>query len=328
MVWKARDPLTGALRDDLFLAESDARDLGLAAGDPVLVRSDSGEVTARVRISDIRPGNVQMFFPEANPLIQAGRRDPVALVPDYNATVEILPLPAGLATPARQPSARIVSTAEPTPRASGIVLAGGRSSRFGRDKLAEPVDGAPLLHLAVRAMAAACTEVLVISPPAGLDNALPRGLPTPVREVSDPTAFAGPLVGLLTGLRAATGDLVVVAAGDMPSLDPAVLRLMLRRMSERSSSATGNDRSAGYWAAHGVALESDGEPQPLPLVMERGAAISSASDLVAGGERSLRALLSALDIAVIPEAQWRALDPEGATLRDVDRPSDLSAVHA
>jgi hypothetical protein len=30
-----------------------------------------------------------MFFPEANPLIAAGRRDPVALVPDYNAVVEV-----------------------------------------------------------------------------------------------------------------------------------------------------------------------------------------------------------------------------------------------
>jgi hypothetical protein len=30
-----------------------------------------------------------MFFPEANPLIRSDRRDPVALVPDYNAVVEI-----------------------------------------------------------------------------------------------------------------------------------------------------------------------------------------------------------------------------------------------
>ncbi len=42
----------------------------------------------------VRPGNVQMFFPEANPLIAPGRRDPVALVPDYNATVEVVPAAA------------------------------------------------------------------------------------------------------------------------------------------------------------------------------------------------------------------------------------------
>ena len=36
------------------------------------------------------PGNVQMFFPECNPLIRAGERD-ASGVPDYNAVVEVLP---------------------------------------------------------------------------------------------------------------------------------------------------------------------------------------------------------------------------------------------
>ena len=90
MVWKRRDPLTGADRDALFMAAEDIERLGLADGAAVLVRSGTGEVGARIKVSPIRPGNVQMFFPEANPLIEAGRRDPVALVPDYNALVEIV----------------------------------------------------------------------------------------------------------------------------------------------------------------------------------------------------------------------------------------------
>ena len=40
-------------------------------------------------IAPIRARNVQMFWPEANALIVAGRRDPVSGVPDYNAVVEI-----------------------------------------------------------------------------------------------------------------------------------------------------------------------------------------------------------------------------------------------
>jgi anaerobic selenocysteine-containing dehydrogenase len=91
MVWKRKDPLTGAERDALFIAADDARRLGLADGAAVVVRSPTGEVRARIKVSPIRPGNVQMFFPEANPLIEAGRRDPIALVPDYNALVEIVP---------------------------------------------------------------------------------------------------------------------------------------------------------------------------------------------------------------------------------------------
>jgi predicted molibdopterin-dependent oxidoreductase YjgC len=97
MVFKKRDPLTGAMRDALFISAHDASALGLGEGDRVLVRSEDGEVHAAVKIAAIKPRNVQMFFPEANPLIRPGRRDPVALVPDYNATVEILPLAAARA---------------------------------------------------------------------------------------------------------------------------------------------------------------------------------------------------------------------------------------
>lgn len=92
MVWQDRDPLTGGHRDALFVSEADASRLGVGEGSRVRVRSEVGEVDAVVKLSRMRAGNVQMFFPEANPLIDGTKRDPVGLVPDYNATVEILPV--------------------------------------------------------------------------------------------------------------------------------------------------------------------------------------------------------------------------------------------
>jgi molybdopterin-dependent oxidoreductase alpha subunit len=90
MVWRDRDPLTGAARDALFVSAEDARDLGVAEGDPVVVRAENGaSLRARAHLAPIRAGNVQMFWPEANALIAAGRRDAVSGVPDYNAIVEI-----------------------------------------------------------------------------------------------------------------------------------------------------------------------------------------------------------------------------------------------
>ena len=89
MVWRERDPLTGAARDALFLSAEDAADLGVAEDDPVDVRADGHAVRARAHIAPIRKGNVQMFWPEGNALIAAGRRDPASGVPDYNAVVEI-----------------------------------------------------------------------------------------------------------------------------------------------------------------------------------------------------------------------------------------------
>ena len=92
MVWREVDPVTGGGRDALFLAPGDAARLAVGEGDPVLVRSASGEVRARVKLATIAEGNVQMHFPEANPLLDPSRRDPVGLVPDYNAEVELIPV--------------------------------------------------------------------------------------------------------------------------------------------------------------------------------------------------------------------------------------------
>ena len=60
---------------------------------------------ARVHVAPIRPGNVQAFFPEANPLLSPTVREPVSGVPDYNAVVEVLPVPGG------DPEARTTSRA-------------------------------------------------------------------------------------------------------------------------------------------------------------------------------------------------------------------------
>ena len=90
MVWRDRDPLTGATRDALFLSADDARALGVSEGEPLIVRAETGAaLRALAHVAPIRSGNVQMFWPEANALIAAGRRDPVSGVPDYNAVVEI-----------------------------------------------------------------------------------------------------------------------------------------------------------------------------------------------------------------------------------------------
>jgi molybdopterin-dependent oxidoreductase alpha subunit len=90
MVWADIDPLTGASRDALFLAPSDAEALAVSDGDRVVVRSPHGQMDARVHVAAIRPGNVQAFFPEANVLLAPTRRDPVSGVFDDNTVVEVV----------------------------------------------------------------------------------------------------------------------------------------------------------------------------------------------------------------------------------------------
>ncbi|MEM9073103.1 MAG: FdhF/YdeP family oxidoreductase [Myxococcota bacterium] len=85
------DQLTGAARDHIFVSAQDLTKLGFDHDQPVRVRNDHGEVLARIFRAPITPGNVQMHWPEANPLLPSGRVDPRGRVPDYNAIVQILP---------------------------------------------------------------------------------------------------------------------------------------------------------------------------------------------------------------------------------------------
>ncbi len=89
MIHRDRDPLNGAMRDDVLMAKADADALGLQSGDAIALRSDAGAILGRVKIAPIRERNVQVHWPESQALLERGRRDPECGVPDYNTIVRI-----------------------------------------------------------------------------------------------------------------------------------------------------------------------------------------------------------------------------------------------
>lgn len=189
-------------------------------------------------------------------------------------------------------------------RVSAVVLAGGRSSRFGRDKLAEPLDGATVLWWTIEALRGISDDIVVVVAPDGLATE-----PPDVRIVRDGEAHGGPLIGALTGLAATEHGTVLLTGGDMPWLDARVLRLMVASFAP---------------AMDGVALGFDGRREQLPLALRRDAALLASTRLVGAGERRLGALLEALTLIVVPEVEWRRLDPAAATIRDIDTRGDLA----
>ena len=190
------------------------------------------------------------------------------------------------------------------PRVSAIVLAGGRSSRFGRDKLVEPLAGRTLLEHAIAAVGPLARETIVV----GRQNATPR-LAGGTVLLHDPSPFEGPLVGLLTGLRGATQPITLVVGGDMPTMVRSVLEALIARLDDPTVDAT--------------VLEDAGRDRPLPSAVRTAPATAIAERLVAAGERRLGALFEALPTGVIDEPTWHTLDPAGMTLRDIDAPADV-----
>ncbi len=189
---------------------------------------------------------------------------------------------------------------------TAVVLAGGRSSRFGSDKLAFEIDGRTMLDLAVAAVGAVTSRVVLVLAP-GVE--MPLALASADAEhVHDAMAFEGPLAALAVALAGIETPIALVVAGDMPRMVPAVLR--------RLASTVGADRPA-------VNLEVPRRVQPLPMAISVEAARPAAAALLERGERSLRALLTELGAASIPAPVWLSLDPAGATILDVNRPGDL-----
>jgi len=204
---------------------------------------------------------------------------------------------------------------------AAIILAGGASSRFGGDKLAARLDGIPVLEHALRAVAQVADPVVVVVSPDAPSPSVPSDLRVEVVPARDLVAHQGPLAGLVGGLAAllswaeadgggAAPDVVLLVAGDMPTLDPGVLAMLAETLDA--------DRLLGA-----VCLETD-PPSPLPSAIRATLAGPAAAALLEADRRSLRGLMEAVPSSVVPSAAWRAIDPDGRTLRDIDAPEDLS----
>jgi molybdopterin-dependent oxidoreductase alpha subunit len=89
MVQRERDPLTGADRDAILMSGEDLTRLGATDGQRATLRSDRGTFVGRLRRAPIKPGNLEVHWPEGNALLTGELVDPDSLEPDYNAVVTV-----------------------------------------------------------------------------------------------------------------------------------------------------------------------------------------------------------------------------------------------
>ncbi|SEQ49883.1 molybdenum cofactor guanylyltransferase [Natrinema salaciae] len=114
---------------------------------------------------------------------------------------------------------------------TGVVLAGGHSTRFGDDdKAVADLAGTPMIRRVVDRIDSVVGDVVVNcregQVPA-IRDALEGG---PVASFAvDPIPDRGPMAGIMTGLRAAAGEYALVVACDMPFVDPALVDQLFER---------------------------------------------------------------------------------------------------
>ena len=107
---------------------------------------------------------------------------------------------------------------------SAAVLAGGKSTRMGRDKALLPLvaDGAPMLALVLERLSIVADDLLIVA----ADHQRFAGFGA--RTVVDELPGAGALGGIHAAIAAAAHDHCLVVACDMPFLSPPLLEQMAR----------------------------------------------------------------------------------------------------
>jgi molybdopterin-guanine dinucleotide biosynthesis protein A len=178
---------------------------------------------------------------------------------------------------------------------AAVILAGGRSSRFGSDKLHVEVHGHELLDGVVSAAFAVAGQVVVVGP---LDLAVAPG----VLVTREEPEHAGPFAAVARGLELVDTDVVLVLAGDLVDPAPAFRPLLDALATDPHADAA-------------VIVDSTGHVQPL-LAAYRTLALRGCIVGVDPVGRAAWALLDGLHVhEVIDADRWS---------RDIDSPDDLA----
>ncbi|GFG50998.1 putative molybdenum cofactor guanylyltransferase [Mycolicibacterium agri] len=159
---------------------------------------------------------------------------------------------------------------------------------MGRDKATVSYQGTTLVELVVSALSARCSPVFVIAAPG-------QKLPELQAEIlRDEARGVGPLLATGRGLRAAKEagcELAFVCAVDMPFMSTDLVDQLAERAARLGADVT---------------LPWDGRDHYLAGVYRTGLA-DKVDELVAAGERSMRALVDRVDTQRIVMPQQRAL---------------------
>ena len=191
---------------------------------------------------------------------------------------------------------------------AAFILAGGASSRMGRDKGLLDFGGVPLIVHSARLIEPLVACVTVVGPPR-------RYAAMGLRAIADQDTSSrgskrirrGPLAGISTALAATRLPWNLIVACDLPYLSGAWLEwLLLRAIQSRGQ----------------VVIPQSGRGlEPLAAVYRRecGASIAAA---LARGARKVTDVIEELRMDVVYQREWRRLDPRALVLKNMNTPED------
>jgi molybdopterin-guanine dinucleotide biosynthesis protein A len=191
---------------------------------------------------------------------------------------------------------------------SGVIFAGGRATRLGgRNKALLEVGGRTILTRILETLQPLVSERVLLAN----DEAL-RGVPgtAGVRIVFDPEPHAGVLPALAAGLAAASGEVCLSVACDMPFVSGDLFRRQLELLEDA--------------AVDVVIPRTQAYLEPMHAVYRREPVLAAIQAALDRGERRMISFLPDVRVRELGEAEWQALDPAGRAFFNVNTPEELA----
>jgi len=189
---------------------------------------------------------------------------------------------------------------------ASIVLAGGKGTRLGKDKLQEVVGGRPLLQRVIDVLSPISEQILVVTAQGQKCPAI-GATQSKVASVPDIYPGRGALGGIYTGLTSAKSRHSLVVAADMPFLNPDLLQHLV-------TEAPGFDV---------VMPRIDGEIEPLHAVYSRDC-LPAIQEQIERNQLQIRVFLEQVRVRYVELAEIDRFDPRHLSFFNVNTPEDLT----
>ena len=176
----------------------------------------------------------------------------------------------------------------------GAVLAGGSSTRMGRDKAFIDVEGEPLVQRVARALAAAGAQRVFV-----VGGELVRLRALGLDAVADRHPGEGPLGGVLTAMAATDATVLAILGTDLIAADPAAILAVVDALD-----------------AHDVAVPVAGGRRHFHHAVWHRSAQERLEATFDAGERAIKRAVVGLTVAEV-----HGIAPEH--LADADTPDEL-----
>ncbi len=160
---------------------------------------------------------------------------------------------------------------------TGIILAGGKSSRMGTDKGFLTLNNKPFVQYSIDAIKPLVSEIIIVS-----DN--PDYDILGYKRVSDTIKDAGPVAGICSGLKVSNTDYNLILSCDIPLIKTEILKKLI----------IGANNAFDI-----VQIESNGKTMPL-IALYKKQCYGLFSNLLKKDERRLRVAVSQCHIKNIP----------------------------